>query len=604
LALAISTAFGIEAPTNVVSIAGDLSVVLHWDLDPDPTLGSYNVYCSTSGSNGPYSKIASAVVPLGYCDVSASRVVDGRTNYYYITAESTTSQESSPSATVAAVPSPFLTTNALLNYVQETCFDYFWYWANPANGLVPDRSETSSAASISAVGFGLTAIGIAIDHGWITRAAGVARVLTTLSTFANGPQGTNTSGEIGYNGWFYHYLDMKAAVRSGSSELSSIDTCLLLGGILYAKQYFNQSNSNEAQIRSLAEQIYNNVNWTWMARNTNAVCMAWYPETGFAVNNWIGYNEGMIIYILGMGAATNALPASSWNEWTSGYSWQTLYGQSLVYYPPMFVYEYSHCWIDFRHIADAYMNNHSSSYFENSRRMALAQVAYCGTAPYTGYSTNVWGLTASDDPSGYVVHGLPPQGTDDGTLAPTAAGGAMPFAPEYAVPAILHFYNQFRQHVWTAFSFRDAFNLGQGWYDTDELGIDQGPIIIMIENYLSQKPWNLFMQNAAVQTGLQRAGFVPLPFVPLAVQASSQQNSVTLTWAAQAGTYYQVEYSPDLSTWFIAPTGYVLASGATAIWTDTGPPGTTTLPFAVNARFYRVFQYAAPKPTLAPLVAN
>lgn len=610
----VHCALAIQAPTGLISITGDLSVVLHWDLDPDPTLGSYNIYCSTSGSNGVFSKIASAVVPLGYCDISASRVVNGRTNYYYITAESTTSQESSPSAAVAAVPNPFLTTNALLNYVQETCFDYFWYWANPANGLVPDRSETSSAASIAAVGFGLTAIGIAIDHSWITRTAGVARVLTTLNTFANGPQGTNTAGVIGYNGWFYHYLDMNTALRSGGSELSSIDTCLLLGGVLYCRQYFNQTNSNEAQIRSLADQIFNAVNWTWMARGTDAVSMAWYPGgTGFSANNWIGYNEGMIIYILGLGAPTNYLPASAWNEWTSGYSWQTVSGQSFVYYPPMFVYEYSHCWIDFRHVADAYMNNRSSSYFENSRRMALAQVAYCSQtpAPYPGYNTNDWGLTASDDPGNgnptYVVHGLPggvPPGTDNGTIAPTAAGGAMPFAPEYAVPAILHFYNQFRQHIWTAFSFRDAFNLGQGWYDTDELGIDQGPIIIMIENYLTQKPWNLFMQNPVVQSGLQRAGFMALPFVPLSVQAFPQQNTVTLSWNAQTNTFYQVEYSPDLSTWFIAPTGYLQASGPTATWSDTGPPGTVSPPFGVTARFYRVFQYGAPGSTIERLAGN
>jgi len=495
-----------------------------------------------------------------------------------------------------AVANPFASNDQFLDYVQQTCFDYFWYQANPLNGLVPDRSEVTSAASISAVGFGLTAIGIAIDHGWITRTQGVARVLTTLNTFLQGPQGPATSGTIGYNGWFYHFLDMKTALRA-NSELSSIDTALLLAGVLYAKQYFGGTNSDETSIRTMADAIFNRVNWNWMAQGSNAISLDWYPETGFATGNWIGYNEAMILYCLGIGATTNALPATAWARWTSGYTWATNYGQAYIPFPPLFGYQYSHCWIDFRHVADAYMNSNHCTYFQNSRRASLAQVAYCSAIParYPGYSSNVWGLTACDGPppTGYSARGLPP-GLDDGTIAPTASGGSMAFTPEYSLPTLLYFYSHFRPHIWTAYGFRDAFNLHMQWYDVDELGIDEGPIIIMIENYRTQQPWRLFMQNEEVQNGLQRAGFVSLPFVAIQGQAQFAQNSFTLTWATRAGSTYQVEYSTDLTAWFASPTGEVTASGPTASWTDTGPPATTALPFGDTARFYRVFQFGVP----------
>jgi hypothetical protein len=595
LSFSFQTALAIQTPIGLISRTGDQSIVLHWDKVTDATLGGYRVYRSTSGATGPFSLATPALLTSpGYCDLSAS-AVNGNTNYYYVTAVTTSSQESAPSAPLAATPHGFASDDEFLDYVQATCFDYFWYLANPVNGLVPDRSSTGSACSIAAVGFGLTAIGIAIDHGWISRQQGAARVLTTLNTFLNGPQGPASTGVIGYKGWFYHFLDMNTALRAGNNELSSIDTALLLGGVLYANQYFDGPNATETSIRAAADAIFNRVDWTFMSQGTDAVAMGWQPGTGFSgFANWIGYNEGMIIYCLGLGTATNPLPTSAWSRWTSGYTWLTNYGQAYTPFPPLFVYQYSHCWIDFRHVADSYMNSHNSTYFENSRRASLAQVAYAVANPghFAGYSSNVWGLTASDGPGGYNVHGIPPNGSDDGTIAPTAAGGSMPFTPEYSLPTLRYFYSHYRPRIWTAYSFRDAFNLSQGWYDTDELGIDQGPIVIMIENYRTQRVWRLFMRNAEVQRGFQRAGFVPLSFMDPGIRADT--NTVTLAWAATAGRTYQVEYSPDLDTWFNSPSGEVTAAGPSATWTDNGPPGTSTPPFAAAQRFYRVFQYGAP----------
>ncbi len=590
LVLAAQLASAIQSPTNVISLSGDLSVVLHWDRNTDANLAGYHVYRSTTGAGGPFALASSGVLTgPGVCDLSTANVIKGQTNFYYITAVDSSSLESAPSVTVAAVPHLFSGNDEFLDYLQETCFDYFWYSGNPANGLVPDRSANGSACSIAAVGFGLTSIGIAIDHGWITRTQGVARVLTTLNTFLQGPEGPDSAGVIGYKGWFYHFLDMNTAVRAGS-ELSSIDTVLLLAGILYSKQYFNGDSADEASIRSMADTIFNRVDWTFMSQGTNAVAMGWQPTSGFSgFGNWVGYNEGMILYCLGLGTATNPLPASAWGEvWTSGYIYGTYYGQTFVSFPPLFGHEYSHCWIDFRRSADAYMNSHNSTYFENSRHAALAEVTYSGTAPHTGYSTTVWGLTACDGPppNGYEARGLPPGGPDDGTIAPTAAGGALPFTPEYSLPTLLAFYNRFRAHIWTEYGFRDAFNIGAGWYDTDELGIDQGPIVIMIENYRTQRVWQLFMQNAEVQRGLQRAGFTPLPLVNVALSAATNQSGFNLSWNATAGRNYQVESSPDLLLWTPEP-GFVQATNTgTFTWLDNSLPATD--------RFYRVFQIGTP----------
>jgi hypothetical protein len=241
------------------------------------------------------------------------------------------------------------------------------------------------------------------------------------------------------------------------------------------------------------------------------------------------------------------------------------------------------------------MNSHNSTYFENSRRAALAQVAYCSTAPFTGYSSTIWGLTACDGPppTGYKARGLPPSGFDDGTIAPTAAGGAICFAPEYCLPTLLALYTRSRVSLWTEYGFRDAFNTGKGWIDTDELGIDQGPIVIMIENYRTQRVWQFFMQNAEIQRGLQRAGFVQLPFMAL-TPSSLPGQGINLSWTASAGRYYQVAYSPDLSSWAFSP-GFVQATNSgTFNWLDAGPPVTVSSPLTTPERFYRVFQLGAP----------
>ncbi len=406
---------------------------------------------------------------------------------------------------------PFADDNAFLDYLQQTSFDYFWYEANPKTGMIKDRSTLGSPASIAAVGFGLTAIGVGVDHGWISREAGRDRTLTTLNTLWNAKQGTPSIGMAGYKGWFYHFLDMNAVSRVWSSELSSIDTGLLLAGVIYAKQYFDGSDSSETKIRALADSLFNRVDWNWMRNNGSSLTMGWHPESGFLSYRWIGYNEAMILYILGIGAPNNPLPASSWNAWTSGYQWfyNNWLGDFFVNFPPLFGHQYSHCWVDFRNIADTYMKSKSITYFENSRRATIAHRKYCMDNPkqFTGYGENIWGLTACDGPppAGYNARGL--NVNDDGTIAPTAAGGSIAFAPEISIPALRYMYDQYRTNIWTGYGFRDAFNLGKNWWGPDMLGIDQGPFVLMIENYRTGKVWNTFMKNTIVAEGLSRIGF-------------------------------------------------------------------------------------------------
>ncbi len=419
--------------------------------------------------------------------------------------------------------------SAFLDLLQRSAFDFFWNEANPGNGLIKDCSASGAPCSIASVGFGLSAICVAIDHGWITRAAGRDRVLITLKTFWQKPQGRNPQGYIGYKGFFYHFLDMNSAVRTWDSELSSIDTALLLAGILDAKQYFTNSDAIETQVRALADSIYYRVDWQWMRNFQPNLMGGWTPEKGFIDWWWRGYNEAMIMCILGLGSPTHPIPASTWAAWTGGYSWETHYGYSYVNFPPLFGHQYSHCWIDFRNIQDAYMLARGIDYFENSRRATLAARAYCIANPkgWKGYGENVWGITACMGPNGYLARGAPPAQNDDGTIAPTAAAGSMPFAPEVALPALRHMYDTYRDKIWTKYGFRDAFNLTVNWWGPDVIGIDEGPIVLMIENYRTQSIWKRFMLNPDIQRGLQRAGFTPITRVE---EKSTDMPSTLTLW--------------------------------------------------------------------------
>ncbi len=431
------------------------------------------------------------------------------------------------------------TTEALLDTLQHSGVLYFWTEANPSNGMVKDRDTPGSVSSIASTGFGLSALCIGVDRGWLPRAAVRTRVLTTLNTFWTGPQGTAVNGMIGHRGLYYHWLDMNTARRAWSAELSTIDTALLFAGIIDAKHYFTGTDPEETQIRALADSITRRADWNWTRNNTGAIKMGWLPggateAAGFnTFGQWIGYNEAMIMYILALGSPTHPIPAGLWGSWVGGYQWQTHYGYSYVIFPPLFGHQYSHCWIDFRAIADGYMRARGITYFENSRRATLAQREYCIDNPqnWVAYSDSLWGLTASDDPFGYAAHGAPPAWSENGTITPTAGISSLPFAPEVVVPLIRNLWTNWRATLWGPYGFTDAFNPSLGWVAQDVLGIDQGPIVLMIENYRSEGVWQRMSRDEDLSRGLTLAGFqglttgvTPAPGAGLALSATAEPN--------------------------------------------------------------------------------
>ncbi len=431
---------------------------------------------------------------------------------------------------------------AFLDDLERRTFAYFHELVDPQNGLVPDRAPTPSFSSVAAVGFALTAWPIGVERGWIGREEAVAKTLTTLRFFRDAPQGPEPAGRTGYRGFFYHFLDMETGRRFETVELSTIDTTLLLAGMLFAQSYFDRPDAAETEIRAAAEEIYRRVDWRWAAeRGPPRVSMGWRPENGFIDYDWRGYNEAMILYVLALGApaAERRIEPAAWQAYTSTYQWREFYGYEHVNFAPLFGHHYSHAWIDFRGIQDEWMRGRGSDYFENSRRAALAQQAYAADNPegWTGYGAALWGLSACDGPldATLVVDGrrrtfftyaargaAATEVRDDGTITPAAAAGSLPFAPEAALPALAAMHERFGAHLSGRWGFFDAFNLtlrephpvrhgevvpGVGWFDTDALGIDQGISLVMIENYRSGLVWKVMRRNPHIRRGLERAGF-------------------------------------------------------------------------------------------------
>ncbi len=439
-------------------------------------------------------------------------------------------------APLRATPSDDPAVEAFLDDVQRRAFQFFWDTSNPGNGLARDRYPTPSFASMAAVGFALTAYPIGVRRGFVGRAAAAERTLATLRFLANAPQGDAPAGMTGHKGFFYHFVDMDRGVRFEQTELSTVDTALLLGGMLFAHGYFDRPA--EAEIRDLVERIYARVDWRWSQARPPTVALGWSPEKGHLPYDWIAYSEAMLIYILALGSPTHALGPPSWQAWSAGLPkhWGTEEAQQLVRFAPLFGHQYSHIWVDFRGIRDAFMREKGLDYFENSRRATLAQHAYALRNPmqWKGYGPRLWGLTACDGPADVTVQvegrsrtfrtysARGPGDFDDGTVAPTAAGGSVPFAPELCIPALMAMRADHSDHLYGRYGFLDSLNPsvppnvplkhgrhvpGCGWYDGDYLGIDQGPILLMIENWRSDLIWRLMRRSPYIIQGLCRAGF-------------------------------------------------------------------------------------------------
>lgn len=409
--------------------------------------------------------------------------------------------------------------------LQRITFDYFSHYSNFQTGLIADNSREDSPCSITAVGLALASYPTAVERGYLSRREAVERTLATLRFFWNSPQGTEPD-MTGYKGFYYHFLDMETGRRHDRSELSTIDTTFFIGGALTAGQYFDRNTRGEREIRELADALYRRVDWQWALAGGRLVTMGWYPESGFHEARWYGYTEALLLYVLGLASPTHPLPASSYDTWLETYEWRTHYGIEYVYAAPLFIHQLSHVWIDFRGIQDEYMREKQIDYFLNSRRATYIQQQYAIENPdnYKGYGKWAWGITASDGPGemdkvvdgverrfwGYMARGAP-GGPDDGTLSPWGVVASLPFAPEIVLPTLEH-YDEAYPFMISDYGFKCSFNPTfpggeHGWVSKGYYGLDQGPIVIMIENALTGLVWRLMRRCPHIVTGLQRAGF-------------------------------------------------------------------------------------------------
>jgi hypothetical protein len=426
-------------------------------------------------------------------------------------------------ALAGAAWDPFLDT------LQANTIRWFLHATPQETGATPDRWPTQTACSIAAVGFALTVYPIAVERQILSREEALDRALTTLRFFLKLQERENAKLFTSYKGFFYHFIDAHTGERYWHSELSTVDTALLLMGALFCQSYFDRPDRAEQEVRAAADSLYHRTDWRWAMQDTAGVMMSWSPEEGFNKTTWHGYNEALFLYVLSLASPSHPVPESAYAYWLSTYRWGRHCGEEYLQFTPLFGFQYAQCWIDFRGIHDAFTRDMGVDYFEISRRATYANRNYAIKNPgdWKGYSDSLWGFTACDGPgdiaptaAGRTFRGYSARGSsaayvdDDGTIAPTAPGGSLPFAPEICIPALKAMRRTYGGKLFTQYGFRDAFNptfitpqTPDGWFDKDYLGIDQGPIVIMVENLRNGFVWRMMKKNPYIVEGLRKAGF-------------------------------------------------------------------------------------------------
>ena len=422
---------------------------------------------------------------------------------------------------------PSLSDEALATLEEDT-FKFFLHEMHPTTSLMPESTREGAPSSIAVVGFALTVYPIAVERDYISRAKAIERTLAHLKFFMYGPNGKGLDA-ISHRGFYYHFLDMQTGQRTWKSEISTIDTAYLIAGALTAAQYFDRDTTEETKIRKLTDELYRRADWQWAQNGALTVSHGWKPETGFIRYRWTGYSEALFLYVLALASPAFPISPDSYRAWTRTYKWKNVYGLEHVYAGPLFIHQIPHIWIDFRGIQDEYMRSKAIDYFENSRRATYAQQQYGIRNPkkFKGYGEYIWGLTASDGPGparrrvngrtitfyDYKGRGIP-YGPDDGTLAPWAMTASLPFAPEIVLPS-LHYFNEKFPEMTSKYGFKCSYNPTftdssrnqKGWVSLGYYGLDQGPIVAMIENYRTGFLWRLMRQCPYIIEGLRRAGF-------------------------------------------------------------------------------------------------
>ncbi|MGA3156665.1 MAG: glucoamylase family protein [Steroidobacteraceae bacterium] len=415
-----------------------------------------------------------------------------------------------------------------LRRLQRDSFEYFVREINLANGLVLDKTALNWPASIAAMGMALSVYPVGVERGFMERAAAARRTLQMLNFLAASEQSEDADAS-GYRGFYYHFLHMRSGRREWGCELSSIDTALLMAGVLLAGEYFDGSGAQETEIREKARALYERVDWAWMLNGQQTLCHGWRPERGFLPFHWQGYDEALLLYLLALGSPTHPIEPRCYDAWSKSYQWKRIYGIEFLYAGPLFIHQMSHIWCDLRGVQDPFMRAHGSDYFENSRRATLIQQQYAIENPhgFDHVGKWCWGVTASDGPGNqmrtidgvqrvfydYVARGAP-HGPDDGTVAPWAVAASLPFAPEIVAPTIAHM-KALPVHVPNPYGFKASFNPvfpsdapeSVGWVSPYHFGINEGPTVLMIENHRSGLIWSLMRRCGALRAGLKAAGF-------------------------------------------------------------------------------------------------
>ena len=419
-----------------------------------------------------------------------------------------------------------LSDEALLDRLQCGAFGYFVQNMNPRNGLVADTSRDNSPVSIAVVGFALSSYPVAVERGWMERADAVQCSLAALRFFRDSDQSDSPTA-TGYKGFYYHFLDIHTGARVWQSELSMIDTALLMAGVLTASVYFTADTPDEAELRELADFLYRRIDWRWAQDDGDTIKQGWKPESGFLHYGWEGYSEAIVLYVLALGSPTHPIVGDCYTAWTATYQWENLYDHDYLYAGPLFVHQFSHAWIDLRGVRDSFMREKDFDYFENSRNAVSIQRRYTQLNPheFAGYDENCWGLSAGDGPTdeksdvfneerrlfGYAARGVP-YGPDDGTLSPSAVLASLPFAPERVLEAMRNMLTRYPQML-TDDRLSSSFNptvgarVEQPWVSAGHYGLDQGIVLMMIENYRSQFIWQLTSACRYISDGLRSAGF-------------------------------------------------------------------------------------------------
>jgi hypothetical protein len=493
-------------PTGLTAEGYDSHVELRWDLNPEPYVTGYSIQRSVNGVNSFANIAVAGKEDTLFIDHVADLGTPVTVNYR-LRAQNGTGELSVPSDTAIATTREF-NDDELLDMVQEYTFRYFWDFAHPASGMARERNTSGNTVTSGGTGFGIMALLAGIERGFITREQGIERMQKILTFLENADR---------FHGAWSHWIDgntgnvIPFSPQDNGGDL--VETAFLVQGLLTARNYFNNETTAEQEIAQKITELWEGVEWDWYRKdNSNVLYWHWSPDNNWAINMQIrGWNEAAIIYILAIASPTHGVPASLWETGWAGNSnyvnGKTFYGYKLdVGWDkggPLFFAHYSFLGFDPRHKKDAYAN-----YYINNRNHTLINRAYCIDNPlnFTGYNENCWGLTASDDPDGYMAH-EPVSGRDNGTITPTASLSSMPYTPEESINALKYLYRNLGKKIWGPMGFYDAFNEKRNWYTTSYLAIDQGPIIDMIENYRSQLLWNNFMANAEIQQAQEDIGF-------------------------------------------------------------------------------------------------